>query len=222
MRRTFMPFETPFRVRASKSASDSGQSRDTHATFTDTSASPTESTNSGAKMHRPLHSMPMRPGEYTDGWRRSVRVNASGKVITIRVAASLSDLMKVVAIRGAIYLSEQSCPYDEEFDSNDFCALHLIGAIDGEPAGCMRIRFFADFAKLERLAVRHEFRRTSLAFDICRAATELCRLKGYTRIYGHVQEKLVPFWKRFGGREMENRPQLVFSDYNYTEMVLDV
>jgi hypothetical protein len=47
-------------------------------------------------------------------------------------------------------------------------------------------------------------------------------LKGYTRIYGHVQEKLVPFWKRFGGREMENRPQLVFSDYNYTEMVLDV
>jgi len=173
-------------------------------------------------MHRPLHSMPMRPGEYTDGWRRSVRVNASGKVITIRVAASLSDLMKVVAIRGAVYLSEQSCPYDEEFDSNDFCALHLIGAIDGEPAGCMRIRFFADFAKLERLAVRHEFRRTSLAFDICRAATELCRLKGYTRIYGHVQEKLVPFWKRFGGREMENRPQLVFSDYNYTEMVLDV
>jgi len=164
----------------------------------------------------------MRPGEYTDGWRRSVRVNASGKVITIRVAASLSDLMKVVAIRGAVYLSEQSCPYDEEFDSNDFCALHLIGAIDGEPAGCMRIRFFADFAKLERLAVRHEFRRTSLAFDICRAATELCRLKGYTRIYGHVQEKLVPFWKRFGGREMENRPQLVFSDYNYTEMVLDV
>jgi len=166
--------------------------------------------------------MPIRPGEYTDGWRRSVRVNASGKVITIRVAASLSDLMKMVAIRGAVYLSEQSCPYDEEFDSNDFCALHLIGAIDGEPAGCMRIRFFADFAKLERLAVRHEFRRTSLAFDICRAATELCRLKGYTRIYGHVQEKLVPFWKRFGGREMENRPQLVFSDYNYTEMVLDV
>ncbi len=129
--------------------------------------------------------------------------------------------MQVVAIRAAVYLSEQCCPYDEEFDSNDFCAMHLIGAIGGEPAAAMRIRFFADFAKLERLAVRHEFRRTPLAFEICRAATELCRLKGYTRLYGHVQEKLIPFWKRFGGRPLEPRRPLVFSDYDYTEMVLD-
>jgi len=148
-------------------------------------------------------------------------VSADGRAISIRVAASLSDLMQVVAIRAAVYLSEQCCPYDEEFDGNDFCALHLIGAVGGEAAGAMRIRFFADFAKLERLAVRHEFRRTPLAFEICRAATELCRLKGYTRLYGHVQEKLIPFWKRFGGRPLEPRRPLVFSDYAYTEMVLE-
>jgi predicted GNAT family N-acyltransferase len=129
--------------------------------------------------------------------------------------------MQVVAIRSAVYLSEQSCPYDEEFDSNDFCALHLIGTIGGEPAACMRIRFFADFAKLERLAVRQEFRGTPLALEICRAATELCRLKGYTRLYGHVQQKLIPFWKRFGGRPLEPHRPLVFSDYAYTEMVLE-
>ena len=121
--------------------------------------------------------------------------------------------MQVVAIRGAVYLSEQSCPYDEEFDGNDFCAMHLIGSVDREPAGCLRLRFFADFAKLERLAVRHEFRGTSLALDMCRAAKELSRLKGYTRIYGHVQPRLIPFWKRLGARPMEARRPLVFSDY---------
>lgn len=88
--------------------------------------------------------------------------------VSIRVASSLNDLMQVVAIRAAAFLAEQSCPYGEEFEGNDFCALHLIGSINDEPAGCLRVRFFADFAKLERLAVRHEFRRSRLAFDIVR------------------------------------------------------
>src|SRR6266704_2858045 len=126
-------------------------------------------------MHGTLHGMPPRSSDGLDSWRRSARVSADGRAISIRVAASLSDLMQVVAIRAAVYLSEQCCPYDEEFDSNDFCALHLIGSIDNEPAACIRIRFFAEFAKMERLAVRHEFRRTSRAFDMVRAAKELCR-----------------------------------------------
>jgi predicted GNAT family N-acyltransferase len=166
---------------------------------------------------------PMRAPE-TDGlesWKRCERPIGEGKTTSIRVASSLADLMQVVAIRAAVYLSEQSCPYDEEFDGNDFCAMHLIGAVDNEPAACIRIRFFADFAKLERLAVRHEFRRTLLAFEVVRAARELSRLKGYTRIYGHAQDRLVPFWKRFGARPMEPHRRLVFSDFSYTEMLFE-
>jgi predicted GNAT family N-acyltransferase len=140
--------------------------------------------------------------------------------ISIRVAASMTDLMQVVAIRAAAFLAEQSCPYDEEFEGNDFCAMHLIGSIDDEPAACLRARFFADFAKLERLAVRHEFRRSRLAFDIVRTGIKLCRQKGYQRIYGHAQERLVPFWSRFGARPMQPHRPLVFSDYSYTEMLL--
>jgi predicted GNAT family N-acyltransferase len=154
-------------------------------------------------------------------WKLSRRLQADGRSTSIRVASSLSDLMQVVAIRGAVYMSEQSCPYDEEFDGNDFCALHLIGSIGREPAGCLRMRFFADFAKLERLAVRQQFRGTSLALDMCRAAKELARLKGYTRIYGHVQPRLVAFWKRLGAKPMEARGPLVFSDFSYTEMLVE-
>lgn len=140
--------------------------------------------------------------------------------ITIRAASSMTDLMQVVAIRAAAFLAEQSCPFNEEFEGNDFCALHLIGAINDEPAACLRARFFADFAKLERLAVRHEFRRSRLAFDIVRAGIKVCRQKGYTHIYGHAQDRLVPFWSRFGARPMQPQRQLEFSDYSYTEMLL--
>jgi len=140
--------------------------------------------------------------------------------VGIRVASSMNDLMQVVAIRAAAFLAEQNCPYGEEFEGNDFCALHLIGAVNGEPAACLRARFFADFAKLERLAVRREFRRSLLAFDIVRAGIKICRQKGYTRIYGHAQDRLVPFWSRFGARPMRPSRPLTFSDYSYTEMLL--
>ena len=100
----------------------------------------------GANMRSTLHGTMARSGEGFASWRRPVRLSADGKTISIRVAASLSDLMQVVAIRAAVYMAEQECPYDEEFDGNDFCAMHLIGSIGDEPAGCMRIRFFADHA----------------------------------------------------------------------------
>jgi predicted GNAT family N-acyltransferase len=141
---------------------------------------------------------------------------------TIQVARSLNDMMKIVAIRSSVFMSEQTCPYSEEFDGNDFCATHLIGYVDGEPAACLRVRFFATFAKIERLAVRHEYRNTRLSFDVVWAGIELCRKKGYTTIYGHAQDRLVKFWSRFGAKPMGGNRKLEFSDYSYTEMLLEV
>ena len=48
-------------------------------------------------------------------------------------------MAKIFSIRAATYLSEQPCLYSEEFDGNDFCASHLIGYVDGDPAGCVRM-----------------------------------------------------------------------------------
>jgi len=142
------------------------------------------------------------------------------KNYSFKVADSLNDMMKIVAIRSAVFVGEQECPYEEEFDGNDFCALHIIGFVGREPAACLRLRFFADFAKFERLAVRHEFRRSTLVFKLVRASIELARKKGYVQIYGHVQDGVVNFWKRLGGKPIEDRDELTFSDFNYTEMLL--
>lgn len=140
------------------------------------------------------------------------------RAVVTRVARSIEDAMKVFAIRAATYLHEQHCPFDEEFDGNDFCAAHLIGEIGGEPAGCIRLRFFGGFVKLERLAVRPEFRTSSLAFRLVRAAIDYARDKGFTRLYGHSRADLVAFWSRFGFREVEGRPHFAFSGVDYVEM----
>jgi predicted GNAT family N-acyltransferase len=150
------------------------------------------------------------------------RGNPKSRQVGVRMARSLEDLMQVVAIRAAVYMSDQVCPYDEEFDGNDFCATHLIGYFGAEPAACIRARFFADFVKLERLAVRADYRKTRLAFHMVRAGIELARKKGFRRIYGHAQDRLVNFWAHFGAKPLGPNRKLVFSDFSYTEMVIEL
>jgi predicted GNAT family N-acyltransferase len=147
---------------------------------------------------------------------------SSNQRTQVRIARGLDDLMMVFTIRAAVYIAEQDCPFVEEFDGNDHCATHFIGFIDGEPAGCLRVRFFSDFAKLERLAVRKNFRRSTLAFDLVRAGIDFARRKGFTRLYGHSREGLDSFWAKFGAKPLSGREKFVFSDYRYTEMVLDL
>ncbi|MDE1939155.1 MAG: GNAT family N-acetyltransferase [Alphaproteobacteria bacterium] len=147
---------------------------------------------------------------------------ADRRALSVTVAREFNDWLRVAAIRSAVYIGEQECPYEEEFDGNDFTAVHLLGYVGNESAGCIRIRHFADFAKIERLAVRKEFRNTRLSFQLVKAAIEFCRAKGYRRIYGHAQRRLMHFWSRFGFVPLPGGKEFVFSDFDYVEIVVEL
>jgi predicted GNAT family N-acyltransferase len=138
--------------------------------------------------------------------------------INIRIARTMDDILKAFMVRAATYIAEQECPFGEEYDGNDFCATHLLGEIDGEPAGCIRIRYFADFVKIERLAVRKEFRSSRLAFQLAREAMKYASQKGYRRAYGHARKDLIRFWGIFGFKPIADRPAFAFSDVEYVEL----
>ena len=156
------------------------------------------------------------------GTNRSPTLNPDSRAITVRIARDPSDLMLVTAIRSAVYLAEQDCPLDEEFDGNDLVAAHFIGFVGKEPAGCLRVRFFGEFAKVERLAVRHQFRRSRVSFKLVQASVEYVRRKGFRKIYGQAQDRLVDFWAHFGAKPLGNDRKITFSDFSYTEMVLEI
>jgi predicted GNAT family N-acyltransferase len=141
--------------------------------------------------------------------------------VSVRVVRSMDEMARVIAIRGAVYMGEQHCPFEEEFDGNDFSATHLICHKGHEPVGCLRIRYFADFAKLERLAVRNENRNAGFASQIVAAAIELCRKKGYRVLYAHSQKRYLKFWKQHGFTRMAGARDFVFSDFGYTEVKLE-
>ncbi|MGJ0505955.1 MAG: GNAT family N-acetyltransferase [Methylocystis sp.] len=140
----------------------------------------------------------------------------------VRIGRGFDDLAMVYALRAAVYLAEQDCPYREEFDGNDACSTHFIGFVGDEPAGVLRARYFADFVKLERLAVLKRFRRSTIAFDLVREGISFARRKGFQRIYGHSREGLEPFWARFGARPFDDGRTIEFSDCRYTEMVIEL
>lgn len=150
----------------------------------------------------------------------SYRPGAGKKTVAIAVVRTIEDLMRVVAMRSAVYMAEQACPYEEEFDGNDFCGAHLLGYIGDEPAGCIRVRCFASFAKLERVAVRREFRSSRVAHKLIRAAIEFCRAKGYRVLYGHPRIELVRFYSRFGFRPIEGAKPFFFSGLEFLEVAL--
>jgi predicted GNAT family N-acyltransferase len=141
--------------------------------------------------------------------------------ISVTVARSLEELMRVMAVRSAVFIGEQRCPYREEFDGNDLSGTHLLGYVGHEPAASLRIRYFADFAKLERLAVRSEFRGRRLAQRVIQAGIEICRLKGYTRIYGQSERSMVEWYGQFGFRVPNTARDIVFSNYDFVEIFLD-
>lgn len=144
--------------------------------------------------------------------------------LEVAVASTLNDLMQVVALRAMVYMSEQVCPYDEEFDGNDFAgSTHLIVRRFGEPVGVVRLRWFADFCKIERAAVRREERGGTITMALINAAVDLAEQKGYRILIAHAQERLVPYWEReFGFVAREGRPMFIFSDHAYVEVVKEL
>ena len=144
--------------------------------------------------------------------------------LTVKVARTLDDLLQVMAVRTLVYMGEQQCPFDEEYDGNDFAgATHLILRRDDEPVGVVRLRWFAGFAKLERLAIRREFRGGAGLMLLASEAFELAALKGYRKLMGHAQGRVVAFWRRkFKGRIRNGRPLFSFSDHDYVELEFDL
>ena len=143
--------------------------------------------------------------------------------LEVAVCRTLPDIMQAMAVRSLVYMGEQACPYDEEYDGNDFAGTtHLVLRRNGEPIGTLRVRWFADFAKVERVAVRREYRGGRATLLLILAAKRLAEKKNYRQILGYGQVRLIPFWEQyFNAQIRENRDGFVVSDHDYVEMIVE-
>lgn len=137
--------------------------------------------------------------------------------ITIEIVRSIEDLHRAFAVRAIVFLGEQMCPYKEEYDGNDLCATHFLASLHGEVVGVIRVRFFANFAKLERLAVLPNYRGRGIAAQLVSSALAHIQQKGYQSFQLHAQTRFVHFWERWA-RKNDPDDLFVFSDHEYVIM----
>ncbi|HVY87587.1 MAG TPA: GNAT family N-acetyltransferase [Hyphomonadaceae bacterium] len=136
--------------------------------------------------------------------------------IDVRVVRSLDDLQRISILRALTYMSEQACPYDEEFDGNDLCALHLIAFEGREPVGTLRLRFFNDFCKIERVCIDPRRRGGAILVHLMAHAFEIASRKGYRRMLAHMQTRLEEMWRHVMECNVLNREQpFDFSGMSY-------
>lgn len=147
----------------------------------------------------------------------AVQNNHRHNELRVEIVRDLADFMKVVAIRSSVFLAEQDCPYEEEFDNNDLSSLHLIAYLRGEPVATLRIRWFAGFAKIERVCVMKHVRGGALVKLMIETSVDVIARKGYSHAIGYIQKRLVPFWKQLGFLPRPGREGFRFSDYDYVE-----
>jgi GNAT superfamily N-acetyltransferase len=133
------------------------------------------------------------------------KINPDKSGYTIKVVRDFEDMAKVFAIRGSACFSDPEHLYAKHFDGNDFSSTHLLGFIDGEPVGTIRIRYFSDFTRIERLTVRPTHRRSRISFRLAKAAFAWCRDKGYRTVGGVARSELIPFWTMLGFRLTEGK-----------------
>lgn len=130
------------------------------------------------------------------------------KSIEIVVVQNQADFDEVMKIRRKVFVEEQKIPEEKEFDGNDFVSTHLLAKVDGVAVGTMRIRYFADFTKFERMAVLRPFRKSDITDKIMNKGFEFVARKGYRQVYGMCKKELLNRWKACGYEKIEGAPVL--------------
>lgn len=71
-------------------------------------------------------------------------------------------------IRREVFINEQGVPEVLEMDELDQEAVHVLAYVDGTPAGCGRMLFSESEAKIGRVAVRKNMRRSGIGTGLCK------------------------------------------------------
>ena len=107
-----------------------------------------------------------------------------------------ADLDKVFAIRREVFVGEQNCPPELEWEFEDE-SHHFLATIDGEPAGASRWRKTAKGYKLERFAVLSKFRGMGVGQELVKIVlADLPADAAY--VYMHAQIQAVSLYEKFG------------------------
>ena len=124
----------------------------------------------------------------------------SGGETSIRWADGAEDVRAAFAIREQVFYVEQGVPRQEEIDTLDDEALHLLAfeSPGGRAIGTLRVLLFEQEAKIGRVAVEADWRRRGIASRMLDRALARVRELGYRRVRLSAQVAAVALYEQAG------------------------
>lgn len=119
---------------------------------------------------------------------------------TVRQAASPAELLRAFEIRRRVFVGEQNVPKEEEFDSDDAAAIHVVAWLGSEAVATGRLVVHRDHGRIGRMAVLAAHRRRGAGRAVLEELMRLARLHGIDRLVLHAQVHAVAFYERAGFR----------------------
>ena len=105
-------------------------------------------------------------------------------------------LEQVFAIRRKVFVEEQECPPELEWEYENE-SNHFLAVVDGQPAGACRWRKTEKGYKLERFAVLKEFRGLGVGQNMVETVLKDLPDKPHT-VYLHAQLSAIGLYEKFG------------------------
>ena len=119
--------------------------------------------------------------------------------IAYRIAETKEDVLKVMVVRGIVFIEEQGVDWEGEIDEFEDESLHVLGEVDGQPVATGRLRTLSDgWTKLERIAVRPAWRKRGFAKGMVEFLLAAATERGAKRLKMHAQVYLEDFYGEFG------------------------
>ena len=128
-------------------------------------------------------------------------VRHRGPCEIIAPVVTLAHRQAVFAIRNRVFVEEQEVDPAHERDEFDETAHHVLGLIDGVPAGTGRGFIHPEHpseARVGRMAVLPEFRGRRIASRILAHLLDWARNQGKETVRLHAQCAAIPLYARFG------------------------
>ena len=118
-------------------------------------------------------------------------------MIHVHPIGNPTDMAKAFDIRRIVFVIEQECPPDEEYDEHETSSSHFLAISNGLPAGTCRYRQTNYGFKLERFAVLKEHRTAGIGAALLKNCLEILYGKPEA-IYLHAQEHAMGFYEKYG------------------------
>jgi predicted GNAT family N-acyltransferase len=116
--------------------------------------------------------------------------------IKVQKAADPTDLEKVFSVRREVFVVEQNCPPELEYEFEDE-STHFLATVDGVAAGAARWRKTEKGYKLERFAVLKQYRGQGVAQALIQAVLDDVPADA-SYFYLHAQTPAMGLYAKFG------------------------